>query len=181
MNTIEFDALRWINQYLDYQINMNEDDLKQLEIFTFMWDMFEAKACNGVANAQSITDFVLNKSSFKERGSSVLDAYYDYFSKRYICKGVPNSIFERMTMNATEVFNVMGKEYVLKNFLFEQLSQKSDLEEYKLLTILLVLYRIRGNFFLRDKNIVNVHDQFSNFSVGNNLIAMVLDREKNRR
>ena len=83
MNTIEFDALRWINQYLDYQIKMDEEDLKQLEIFTFMWDMFEAKACNGVANAQSITDFVLNKSSFKESGSSVLDAYYDYFNKRY--------------------------------------------------------------------------------------------------
>lgn len=181
MNTIEFDALRWINQYLDYQIEMSEEDLKQLETFTFMWDMFEAKACNGVADAQSITDFVLNRSSFKERGSSVLDAYYDYFNKRYLSKGTPNGIFERMTMNATEVFSVLGKEYILKDFLLEHLSKKSDLEEFKLLTILLVLYRIRGNFFLRDKNIINVHDQFSNFSVGNNLIAMVLDREKNKK
>ncbi|MEW8956628.1 hypothetical protein [Clostridium sp.] len=180
MNFLKIDELRWINNYLDFSPTLDKEDLEQLKLFTFMWDMFEAKACKGVSKGQNIADFVLHelKIGSLNISDSFVDAYYNYFKKRYIQDNKTNEIFKRLTMNAEETFTNGEKEFVIKNFIEKVLLEDNPTEKNRLLASLLIVYKLRGNFFLRTKNIINVHAQYKNFAVANHLIATILDKYK---
>ncbi|SHE52987.1 hypothetical protein [Clostridium fallax] len=178
MEYISFDELRWINKFLQPNLTLTKEDMEELKTFTFMWEMFEAKACEGVSNAQNIADFVLHKLDLppKNRESSVIDAYYVYFKNRYIVDGKENELFEKMTTNLNEGFSNGERKFDVKTFILDTLLEKNPTEKNKLLTILLIIYRIRGNFYERSSNLIKVKDQYKIYAVANNIIAMVLDR-----
>ncbi|WP_055666108.1 hypothetical protein [Desnuesiella massiliensis] len=182
MYSIEFDELKWINTYLEPEYLLNKNDLEHLKTFAFMWDMFEAKACDGVANAQAIANFIEEKLkvSKENTASSVIDAYYSHFNKRYIENGKPNAIFERMTMNVTETFKLDEKEVCVKEYIQNTLLSSKTTERDRFLATLLIIYRLRSNFFLRSKNVIKVNQQYKNFSLGNQIIALVLNMYKGK-
>ncbi|WP_027634035.1 hypothetical protein [Clostridium hydrogeniformans] len=180
MNFLKIDELRWINNYLGFSPTLDKEDLEQLKLFTFMWDMFEAKACKGVSKGQNIADFVLHELKIESlnRSDSFVDAYYNYFKKRYIESNKTNEIFKRLTMNADETFKNGNNEFVIKDFIENVLLEENPTEKNRLLASLLIVYKLRCNFFLRSKNIINVHSQYRNFTVANHLIASILDKYK---
>ncbi|SHI63596.1 hypothetical protein SAMN05444401_1211 [Clostridium amylolyticum] len=175
---LEFDDLRWINAYIGNQEQLTSNDLEHLKTFAFMWDMFEAKACKGAANAQSIADFVLKDLGLEKqnRTSSVIDAYFDYFHDRYVTEGKLNEIFIRMSRDTKETFESDAGIFNVKDFIGQNLLDKDSTEINKLLTCILIAYRWRSNFFLLDKNIINISHQYKNFNIANKLIAMILQQ-----
>ena len=178
MENMLFDELRWINKYLEPNFSLTKEDIEELKTFTFMWDMFEAKACDGVITAQAIADFVLHKLDLptKNRDASVIDAYYIYFKTRYIDNGKSNDLFEKMANTLTETFANGDRVFNVKEFISNTLLEKNPTEKNKLLAILLIIYRIRGNFYIRESNLIKNKDQYKIYSVANNIVAMVLDK-----
>lgn len=180
MDFLKFDELRWLNKYLDYKPTLDEEDLNQLKLFTFMWDMFDAETCKGNCNAQKLADLVLNKLNIasQSKNSSFIDAYFTYFKNRYIQDGKPNEIFEQLNFNVNETFTNGKTEYKFKDFISNTLLEEHPTEKNRVLTTLLIIYRLRFNFFLRDEKRMNINDQYRNFAVANNLMAILLDKYK---
>ncbi len=177
---VDFDELRWVNGYLSYIKPLTDEDFEHLKTFAFMWDMFQAKACKGVASPQNIADFVLTKLKLERqnRSSSVIDAYYSYFVNRYVKDKELNSLFYRMIRDKAEAFNTERGEYTVKEFIGDTLLNSDSTEINKTLACLLIAYRWRSNFFQEDRDPINVSLQYKNFNMANKLIAMVLQQYK---
>ncbi|WP_426349205.1 hypothetical protein ACPWSR_15890 [Alloiococcus sp. CFN-8] len=178
---LDFDDLRWINGYLSGDNPLSQEDLNNLKTFTFMWSMFEAKACDGNGTAQTIADFVFNKLDVNENNTSdsVIDAYFSYFKERYITDKVLNSFYYKMIRDTKEVFVRNNCEYKVSSFIGDNLLKDSTTEEDRILTCLLIPYRWRTNFFNRSQDHINVKLQYKNFSIANKIIATILLQYKN--
>ena len=178
---LNFDDLRWINGYLCGDNPLSQEDLDNLKTFTFMWSMFEAKACEGVGTAQSIADFVYNKLNVSRNNTSgsVIDAYFSYFKERYITDKCLNPYYYKMIRDTEEVFFVNDYKYKVSNFIGDNLLKESTTEADRILTCLLIPYRWRTNFFKRNQDYINVKLQYKNFSMANKIIATILLQYKN--
>lgn len=180
MDFLEFDELRWLNKYLDYSPRLDLEDLNQLKLFTFMWDMFDAETCKGNCNAQQLANFVLNTLNIasESKSSSFIDAYFTYFKNRYVEDGKTNKLFDQLTYNVNETFTNGETEYKFKDFTQKVLLENNPTEKNRVLATMLIIYRLRFNFFLRDENRMVINDQYKNFAVANNLISILLDKYK---
>lgn len=178
MQYVEFDDLMWANSYLGEKSQLTKQDFEQLKTFTFMWDMFEAKACKGVANAQSIADFVWGELGLQRgnRGPSVIDAYFSHFYKRYVDNKSLNANFEKMSRNTQETFTTEKGTFNVKEFIGTILLDEDSTEINKMLACLLIIYRWRCNFFLLNRDQIKISTQYRNFNIGNKLIASVLQK-----
>ena len=178
---LDFDDLRWINGYLGVDNPLSQEDLNNLKTFTFMWSMFEAKACEGTGTAQSIADFVYNKLELSRNNTadSVFDAYFSYFKERYITDKCLNPYYYKMIRDTEEVFFVKDYEYKVSHFIGETLLKELTTEADRILTCLLIPYRWKTNFFKRNQDHINVKLQYKNFSIANKIIATILLQYKN--
>ncbi|WP_040211427.1 hypothetical protein [Clostridium polynesiense] len=178
MISVEFDSLKWVNDFMNNSEPLSSKDFQELKTFTFMWDMFQVKACKGVANAQSISDFVLKdlKTEKQNRSSSVVDAYFDYFRNRYVKDKNLNELFEKMTRNTEETFDTKSGEYNVKDFIGSNLLDENPTEINKIITCLLIAYRWRSNFFMLNRDRIIVRNQYKNFNIANKFIAMILQQ-----
>lgn len=178
---LDFDDLRWINGYLGGDNPLSQEDLNHLKTFAFVWSMFEAKACEGSATAQSIADFVYNKLNVNKNNTSdsVIDAFFSYFRERYVTDKHLNSYYHKMIRDTDEVFVRNNYEYKVTSFIGDNLLKESITEDNRILTCLLIPYRWRTNFFKRSQDHINVNLQYKNFSMANKIIATILLQYKN--
>ena len=173
---LHFDDLRWINGYLGGDNPLSQEDLNNLKTFAFMWSMFEAKACEGSATAQSIADFIYNKLKVNNNSTSdsVIDAYFSYFRERYVTDKSLNAYYYKMIRDSDEAFMINNCNYKVASFIGDTLLGKSSTEYNRILTCLLIPYRWRTNFFKRNQDHINVKLQYKNFSMANKIIATIL-------
>ncbi len=58
MENKTFDEISWIQSYFEGQVNFGYEAVESVRIFTLIWNMFEAIACNKMVTIRAIEDFV---------------------------------------------------------------------------------------------------------------------------
>lgn len=155
----------WLKNNIQGYRYLSEDERKVLKYFPLLWSVFEAKALGKRARPDKILEVaclwndkgLVELKNFKEE--------LDYFRVRFLTNDEANNRFEHLRFskpaNKELVINV------LKN-------QENDIEKI-VGAILLIIYRLRNNYFHGEKWAYQFRSQFENFKNANILLMKFID------
>lgn len=144
---------------------LSPEELVAIQRFTLLWTLFEAQALGTQASAERIVDM----SSRWERESHLDVRWYEpgfqYFKARYIEEGRTNGRFERLHFND-------GR---WRDLTLSTLCGWNDAPSNRLSASLLIVHRLRNNFFHGTKWAYELKGQQENFEHASQLLEGCLD------
>lgn len=164
----KFDSQKWLSQNAPGYDKLNQGELNELTAFVFLWSLFEAKAFSAFASPSKI----IKKFGEWKADKAEYSAVFAYFQARYsdaengtrtLNARFPYLIFETKTDNPAR--DAIEKAIV---------DPAAD-SACKLVGMLMIVYRLRNNFFHGPKWAYEFRDQLDNFTHSNWLLATVLD------
>lgn len=149
----------WINKR--FETTYSETDLNEIKNFTLLWNIYE----NIIFN----TRFTLEKLEFdiseKHFDFDLFKGCFDYFKNRYIKDNDTNETFSRLK------FRQNDREEFVKTTLLKPESNNND----KILSIGIIIYRLRNNLFHGIKDFKKFDGQVENFIYSNEFIQKYLE------
>lgn len=148
----------WINNR--FGIAMNELGLAAIKDFFLIWNVFDRVCDNNFSFAevqQQIAERHFNADSFIH--------YLHYFQNRYINTGRTNERVEPLYFRPNDRLDFVRQ--VL-------LGELADIN-YILLTIVIIVYRLRNNLFHGLKDLEVIDQQRTNFETANSFLMIFLD------
>lgn len=174
-NAEEFDSIKkWLeNNYFFTQINLSEEAWKPILYFSLVWNVFESKACNFKADAESIKGSV-------ERNQLDLDAtkyqsLFCWFQERYYQNGKLDARFDDLFISKSTPHKISNRD--MKDHLESILPKEGKIISTcdMVLGLLFITYRIRNNFFHGNKDINNLLSQTELFHKINQVLLTYTD------
>ncbi len=172
MDNEPFDEMSWIKNYFDGKINYEDSSIESIRNFTLLWNMFEAIACNKMANISSVERFVDHIFYARRIQNKEFTFFLDFVQHRYIDEfGNIKSNFYKLNFRSNDKQELVEK--VLKG---EIKNTKTVLK-----ALLFIALRLRNNLLHGEKGIVTLDTQEEYFNITNRLIAKCLDLHKEYR
>ena len=169
----EFKEIEWINQFFDNAIDLQQTEgIERIKNFALFWNMFENFACSNYANVRKLEDFVVELNERTAITNELVDSYVEYFIDRYTVENNHINIEGLQFRGSLDDIRARGK-------ILAVLSREVIFPKEKLEALLLILLRFRNNLFHGNKEIVNLNNQLTNFTIANKLLAEVLMLMKN--
>ena len=164
-----FDELKWIMDFFDNAVDLSDEGIDRVRNFAFLWNIFEASACDKRANLNSIKDAVETLNNSEQLKSTDFEPFVDYFSNRYF-----NS-------NGDTTYSIDGLEFsnstndqVAKDKV-ESVLRRDEIRPKEIVKgLLYILYRFRNNLFHGNKQVVNLNTQIDNFIAANHILSIFL-------
>lgn len=166
----EFDAMNWINDYFQGNVNLDFDQLRPILCFSLIWSLFETQACRRHATPESIRRSVDFADESGRLRREKYQRYLDYFRNRYLL--LDNSIesaFAHLLMTDRRSQEVVRRAL---------LGESQDLNNI-VYALLLIAHRIRNNLFHGNKDVATLPQQTALFTVVNSLLATYLEDIEN--
>lgn len=143
-----------------------EDDRAAIFNFTFLWSLFEAKVMGNFARA----DLICAKAD-EWRDAGTLDAdQYDgdlaYFQQRYFANGEFTHHFAHLHLRPAD------QPDLVRSVLDGRNNDPCD----RLLTVLMIVWRLRNNLFHGEKWAYQLQGQHANFTHANAVLMRLLER-----
>lgn len=165
------EVLQWLNEYFDNTANFNRDEINVVTDFSLLWNLFESELSDrGVdSNRLSIIASTINRKSNMLQQQNFYEPIFNYFKARYVQKdNTTNQLFERLR------FRHNDNQRLVRNVLtgLEQSSEKI------IEAILIIIYRLRNNLFHGEKELHNIHTQYTNFHSANWFLTTILNINK---
>jgi hypothetical protein len=167
MSTVKirnFDALKWIDAYYSGRSNIVPQDFQPVYHFALIWNLFESVTCGKNATPISIRNSVYGTNVDGHLDLGKYKYYVEYFKKRYSRFGSFQQVVKRLRLFQEHRMVVM-----------ELLSEEPSNTNQTVYGLLLIVHRIRNNFFHGTKEVDDLHNQTELFHVANNLLADYID------
>ena len=158
-------ALEWLHEYADGFKNIGKKKRNAIMHFSFLWSLFEYKALCKNANATAILIHAKKLEDCELLPKIPFEQEMRYFKNRYInTDGSPTDRFEKLCFRAHD-----RKELV-------QNALNGSGEKFEIVAApLIIVYRIRNNFFHGPKWHYNFAGQHKNFKCANSILMEALD------
>jgi len=140
-------------------------DRRAIYDFCLLWSLFEAKIMGGRAQVDRITDQVDNWTGQNALHADQYAAELAYFRTRYFKEGEPTAHFHGLKLRDRD--NPDAVTAVL--------SGADDTPRNQILTLLMVVWRLRNNLFHGAKWTIELRDQRDNFSHAGSVLMRLLD------
>ncbi len=130
--------------------------------FTLLWSLFESKFCNERACAKSIcskceeVEMSLDSVNF--------NIFLDYFKNRYITGERLNMRFDGLKFRSND------NKALVERVLTSKTNSNVDIA----CALLIIVYRLRNNLFHGLKWQYDIHGQYSNFDISNQLLIKMI-------
>ncbi|MFB6419031.1 hypothetical protein [Bradyrhizobium tunisiense] len=159
-------SMQWLLAKAPAFAMLPEEDRAAILTFTFLWSLFEAQIMGSFARADRIC------AKLDEwRAADTLDAdQYDpelaYFRNRYFENGDFTHHFPHLHLRKAE-----------KSDLVQSVLDRSNNDPHdRLLTVLMIVWRFRNNFFHGEKWTYHLQEQLQNFTHANAVLMRLLER-----
>lgn len=165
----KFDVFCWLKGYFPSD-EIVADDIPDVLNFSLMWNLFESRVCEKL-NDDSPNRFIEKMKCFIREFPSMNSLVNKnlntlcYFQERYLNDGEFNGKFYCLRIN-----NPKWKQLVQSVLKGENLEPSSVL-----LALLIIIYRLRNNFFHGVKPIRELKEQDINFKEANIFLSKILD------
>lgn len=153
----------WLEKKLEVIDNEQKNEMLN---FTLLWSLFESKFFKNSASAGKI-----EKLCMRIKTDLIIDdfkVFLDYFKDRYVDNNSLNKTFNKLS------FRNNDKEVMVRNVLLDQ-----EVNIVKsVASLLIIVYRIRNNFFHGKKWEYEIQGQYDNFKIANNILKKILEVTK---
>lgn len=147
------------------KLNLEPKELKVLKDFSLLWSIFEADFCNNNSNISNIQNEI-EKYSFKK---SKFKKFYNYLKNRYSDN---YTLFEWLEFRRNDRIEFVKENLFNKDF--EDINEK-DL----ILTLYIIVYRFRNNYFHWLKAKYDFYNQYDNFRYTNMFLIKLINFKNN--
>lgn len=158
----------WFNGHVQGYDSLEEIEKCTIYHFTLLWTLFEAQILNTNGNAHEICKAVAKLSDKVKIDISDVNTVKNYFTRRYISDGEYNEIFDRLDFRSNDK----------KSLVVEVLTGKNDNLDDQIIALLIIVLRLRNNFFHGKKWAYDINGQIENFKHANELLKYVLELDK---
>jgi len=167
-STTSFDVESWIKNTLPDASSLESVTLKAVEGFVILWNIFERSICskkknerNMVEAFQRITQNLPNTAKLEESVNKSLSFYQD----RYVQGREMKPTFYNLHFQRSDRQDYV--EAVLKGSVIEFSG--------KVLTLLIIAYRIRNNLFHGLKAVVEWNEQAENIAEASRVLSFMIE------
>jgi len=157
--------IEWINGYLQHNGLIDREQVQCITSFSLLWNLFEGHYCNQRA---SIRAFEAMVTSIAEKGIlslSYFDEHINYFKLRYISGEQLNTLFQGLC------FRPNDRKDLVENVL---LGKNNDIKDI-VLSLIIIVYRLRNNLFHGIKSLHEINGQVDNFKNANGILMKVIE------
>lgn len=166
MNASEPKIMKWLEAHAPGFAMLPGKDRGAIIEFAFLWSLFEAQILDGRASVGGIRTRV---EEWRGAGTLAPDLYAAelvYFRGRYFANGEFTYHFPHLNLRKTDAPDLVAAV----------LSGANADECDGVMTILVIVWRLRNNLFHGAKWAYHLQDQFENFSHANAVLQRVLER-----
>jgi hypothetical protein len=157
--------IEWLTDHVPGFNNLSNHERHAIMHFSLLWSLFEANALNGSASAKAISALVRQWGGDGRLDAAAFEEHLAYFKDRYFAEGAFNHRFEKLYLRPNDMPNIV------KAVLSGQRVGEAD----TITALLIIVYRLRNNFFHGRKWAYNLHGQFGNFSHANAVLMHALE------
>lgn len=158
-------AIEWLSERVLGFRELSQQERDAIMHFALLWSLFEAKALNANASASTILSLV---QKWQEQGRLNVAAFVPslvYFRDRYYTNGIATANFNGLNLRKND--NPALVEAVLSG-------ANADPAD-SVLSLLIVVYRLRNNLFHGLKWAYELRDQLGNFTHANMALMRALE------
>ena len=161
--------IEWLNQKAPGFRHLSPEERDATMQFALLWSLFEAKALNTRANANSILALVHNWHAQDRLDAAVFSEPIEHFKNRYFSQGQLTHHFHGLHFR-----NGDNRELVQA-----VMSGANTDPADSVSALLIVVYRLRNNLFHGLKWADELRDQLNNFNHANAALMCALDIQGN--
>jgi len=165
----KFDPLRWVNEYTQTALPIDEATFGPILHFSLMWNLFERNACCKEANPSNIERSVQLAFADGKLSLTPFAEHLAYFQSRSQRDGMTTDQY----LNALKLTNQKARKLV-QSALAGHLRDVNNV----VYALLLIAHRIRNNLFHGEKDVAYLHSQRDLFHTVNSLLATYLEQTR---
>lgn len=158
-----FSAQDWIKEHLHDGVNLDAECLHAVQNFTLMWNLFESLLCGNHANIPAF-ERIVTRQEFKEIPPFLLNLF-SYFRSRYVSHGKITHLLEMLRFRRND----------RRDFVEKVLKQESSSPAEIVLSLMIIIYRLRNNLFHGLKSASSLNNQTKNLDVAARALAIIID------
>ncbi|HIE1295133.1 hypothetical protein [Burkholderia contaminans] len=157
---------QWLEARAPGFVDLPEPDRRAIFDFAFLWSLFEAQIMGNFARADGIREQVDAWAANGTLEAHLYDAELAYFRNRYFADGALTCHFPHLNLRPTD-------HPALVHAVIES---TNDAPRDRMLTLLMIVWRLRNNLFHGSKWAYELRDQRENFRHANGVLMRMLDR-----
>ncbi|MFC2119814.1 hypothetical protein ACFLQ4_01955 [Bacteroidota bacterium] len=158
-----FNVRDWLNNHFP-NAEFNRNEVNPVTDFSLMWNHFENILGERNINITRLEAIATDTTQISG-DSTFYQNYFDYFKNRYIKEdNTTNELFENLSFRPGD-----KKDFVATVLKGDDNNAANTIE-----AILIIIYRIRNNFFHGEKQLHNIYTQYDNFNIANKFLAEIL-------
>jgi hypothetical protein len=158
----------WFNKYANGYNSLEQKEKDAMYHFTLLWTLFEAQILDTTGNAGEICKAIVKLSKKVDIDVSQTSEIKEYFINRYVTEGNCNELFDKLD------FRNKDKIQLVREVLTGRKENKIDV----LMALLIIVFRLRNNFFHGKKWAYDISQQIDNFDHANKLLVYILELDK---
>jgi hypothetical protein len=156
--------IKWLEINIPEFVNLPEADRQAIFHFSLLWSLFEAKALETSASANSIVSLVNKWNKDGNLESKAFENDLEYFRQRYFVEGEPTHYFEGLHLRKND------RPELIRGVLRRENDNAVDC----ITALIIVVYRLRNNLFHGVKWAYGIRGQLDNFTHANEVIMNAL-------
>ncbi|MEC5396302.1 hypothetical protein [Uliginosibacterium sp. H1] len=156
----------WLKANAFGYADLSDEETEAIRDFSLLWSFFEGTSLRGSASANKIQALVDHWE-----GLGLLDAAdflneLEYFRNRYEVGGALNASFDMLNLRQRDMPGLVS----------DVISRKLDAPNATVVSLLIVIYRLRNNLFHGQKWAYGIKGQLSNFRHAISVLMTALSR-----
>jgi len=157
---------KWLKEKLPGYAALPSADRDAITIFALLWSLFEARLMKAEANAGQIAKAVEQWEADGTLGAELYDGELAYFRDRYFQNGEFTFHFENLKLRKSDM-----PDLITAGVRGDAASPRE-----RVLTVLLIVWRLRNNLFHGEKWAYELQGQLDNFTHANAVLMRILER-----
>ena len=157
--------IEWINGYLQHNGLIDREQVQCITSFSLLWNLFEGHYCNQRASIRAFEAMVTRIAEKGVLSPSRFDEHINYFKLRYISGEQLNTLFQGLC------FRPNDRKDLVENVL---LGKNNDIKDI-VLSLIIIVYRLRNNLFHGIKSLHEINGQVDNFKNANGILMKVIE------
>jgi hypothetical protein len=157
--------IEWINSYLQHNGLIDREQVQCITSFSLLWNLFEGHYCNQRASIRAFEAIVMR---IAEKGILSLNDFNQhiiYFKSRYVTGEQLNSLFHGLC------FRPNDRKELVESILLGKNNDTKDI----ILSLIIIVYRLRNNLFHGIKSLYEINGQVDNFNNANGILMKVIE------
>ncbi len=162
---------QWLTKNMLGYSGLKQEEKNTIYHFTLLWTLIEAKVLDCSGNADKITESVKRLSITRLIQIENFSESKNYFFSRYITEGVCNDFFKKLNFRSNDK----------RKFVEDVLIGKMKKDEEILIALLIIVYRLRNNFFHGEKWAYEIEGQLDNFKYASKLLKYTIEQKNSKK